>query len=178
MKKIFVVTPFLAKYYRTETINNYVAQMASIARGYLQDEEIEVHTNFFLEPTGETEEDGTMLMCLRNSDNMLQYTIEELEEIAKCDAIFKLDWYPYIDGEGCVVTPLDAQLDKYFFGNSIPVYRIDNNNGGNIKIKIACFNKYYEKDHIYITNYKYLKKVTKIIWDDLFEHNEELYSNK
>lgn len=124
MKKIFVVTPFDMKYYRTETINNHVAQMASIARGYLQDEEIEVHTNFFLEPTGEVDEDGTPVTALRNHDNMLQYTIEELEEIAKCDAIFKLDWYPY-GNNGPVVTPLDYQMDKYFFANQIPIYKIN-----------------------------------------------------
>lgn len=125
MKKIFVVTPFLAKYFRTETINNHVAQIASIARGYLQDEEIEVHTNFFLEQTGEFDEDGTPVTVLRNHDNLLQYTIEELEEIAKCDAVFRCDWYPWADGYGCVVTPLDNQMDKFFFGNTIPVYRIN-----------------------------------------------------
>lgn len=124
MKKIFVVTPIDTRYFRTETVNNYVAQMASIARGYLQDEEIEVHTNFFLEPTGEVDEDGTPVTALRNGDNMIQYMIEELEEIAKVDAVFKSDWYPYAP-EGPIVTPMDLQIDKFFFGDKVPVYRIN-----------------------------------------------------
>ena len=124
MKKIFVVTPFETKYFRTETINDHVAQMASIARGYLMDEEIEVHTNFFLEQTGETDEDGTPITVLRNHDNMIQYLVEELEEIAKCDAVFKLDWYPHT-AQGSVVNPFDEFMsDHYSTREIIPVYCI------------------------------------------------------
>lgn len=118
MKKIFVVTPFYTDNFTTETINNYVAQVTSIARGYLQDEEIEAHTNFFLEPEG-VDENGDPIMKLRNHDNMLQYTIEELEEIVKCDAIFKLDWYGWD-----ILTPFDMHLDGHFVGNCIPVYSL------------------------------------------------------
>lgn len=121
MKKIYVVTPFQAELYRPETINEYVKQIGSIARGYLKDEDIEVHTNYFLEPTGEKDTDGTNITALRNRDNMLQYCVEALQEMAKCDAIFKSEWYPNT-GKGYVITPMEEYMGgNDYFSGIIPV---------------------------------------------------------
>lgn len=85
MKKVYLFTPVEG---RTEDINNYISAAANILRAMFENrgEDIEIVTNFNLEPAG-TDADGERITKIRNCDNPILYMSEELALINGCDYI-------------------------------------------------------------------------------------------
>ena len=82
MKKVFIMTPMLINDDITsDDINTYIRKAEAIIG-----EDIEVETNFFLEPIG-TDKDGEAIMQVRNADDEIAYMAEELSAMEKCDYI-------------------------------------------------------------------------------------------
>ena len=94
MKKVFILTPMeINEVATTEKINTYIRKMSGAVKAIL-DEDIEIVTNFFLEPVG-VDKDGEKIMQVRNSDDEIAYMAEELAAIKECDYIVAPD---YISG--------------------------------------------------------------------------------
>lgn len=89
MKKVYLFTPTEG---RTEDINNYISAAANILRAMFENrgEEIEIVTNFNLEPAG-TDADGERITKIRNCDNPLLYMSEEAALIDSCDYVARPD---------------------------------------------------------------------------------------
>lgn len=86
MKKVFIMTPMLINDTITsDDINTYIRKASGAAEAIIG-EEIEVETNFFLEPVG-TDKDGEVIMQVRNADDEIAYIAEELAAMEKCDYI-------------------------------------------------------------------------------------------
>jgi len=86
MKKVFIMTPMeINEVITSEVINTYIRKAAGAAKAII-DEDIEVETNFFLEPIG-TDKDGEPIMQVRNSTDEIAYMAEELSLMEKCDYI-------------------------------------------------------------------------------------------
>ena len=85
MKKVYLFTPVEG---RTEDINNYISAAANILRAMFENrgEEIEIVTNFNLEPAG-TDADGERITKIRNCDRPLLYLSEEAALIDGCDYV-------------------------------------------------------------------------------------------
>lgn len=91
MKKVYLFTPVEG---RTEDINNYISAAANILKAMFENrgEEIEIVTNFNLEPAG-MDADGEKITKIRNCDNPLLYMSEELALINGCDYFARPDRY-------------------------------------------------------------------------------------
>lgn len=85
MKKVYLFTPTEG---RTEDINNYISAAANILKAMFENrgEEIEIITNFNLEPAG-TDADGERITKIRNCDNPILYMSEELALLNGCDYV-------------------------------------------------------------------------------------------
>lgn len=91
MKKVYLFTPVEG---RTEDINNYISAAANILRAMFENrgEEIEIVTNFNLEPAG-TDADGERITKIRNCDNPILYMSEELALLNGCDYLARPEHY-------------------------------------------------------------------------------------
>lgn len=86
MKKVFIMTPMeIDEVITSEVVNTYIRKAAGAAKAII-DEDIEVETNFFLEPIG-TDKDGEPIMQVRNSTDEIAYMAEEFSLMEKCDYI-------------------------------------------------------------------------------------------
>lgn len=86
MKKVFIMTPIeINEEVTTEKINTYIRKMSGAIKAILE-EDIEVVTNFFLEPVG-VDKDGEKIMQVHNSNDEIVYMAEELAAIKDCDYI-------------------------------------------------------------------------------------------
>ena len=85
MKKVFIMTPCRLMNYSVEEVNNYIAKAAEIAK-VIAGEDIDVNTNFFLEPVG-TDKNGDAILGLRHEHDQLAYMAEEMAGMADADII-------------------------------------------------------------------------------------------
>lgn len=91
MKKVFILTPMeINDCVTTEKINTYIRKMSGAIKAILE-EDIEVVTNFFLEPVG-VDRDGEKIMQVRNRNDEIAYMAEELAAIKECDYIAAPDY--------------------------------------------------------------------------------------
>lgn len=94
MKKVFIMTPIeINEEVTTEKINTYIRKMSGAIKAIL-DEDIEVVTNFFLEPVG-VDKDGEKIMQVRNRNDEIAYMAEELAAIETCDYIAVPEFISY-----------------------------------------------------------------------------------
>ena len=86
MKKVFIMTPIeINDCVTVEKINTYIRKMTGAVKAILE-EDIEVVTNFFLEPVG-VDKDGEKIMQVHNRNDEIAYMAEELAAIKECDYI-------------------------------------------------------------------------------------------
>ena len=94
MKKVFIMTPIeINEEVTTEKINTYIRKMSGAIKAILE-EDIEVVTNFFLEPVG-VDKDGEKIMQVRNRNDEIAYMAEELAAIKECDYIAVPEFIAY-----------------------------------------------------------------------------------
>jgi len=93
MKKVFIMTPIeINEEVTTEKINTYIRKMSGAIKAILE-EDIEVVTNFFLEPVG-VDKDGEKIMQVRNHNDEIAYMAEELAAIKECDYVAAPNYCP------------------------------------------------------------------------------------
>lgn len=98
MKKVFIMTPIeINDCVTVEKINTYIRKMTGAIKAILE-EDIEVVTNFFLEPVG-VDRDGEKIMQVRNHNDEIAYMAEELAAIETCDYIAVPEFIGYRDEE-------------------------------------------------------------------------------
>ena len=86
MKKVFIMTPMeIDEYVTSEMVNTYIRKAAGAAKAII-DEDVEVETNFFLEPVG-TDADGEPIMQVRKFNDEIAYMAEELQLMQNCEYI-------------------------------------------------------------------------------------------
>lgn len=91
MKKVFIMTPIeVNEEVTVEKINTYIRKMSGAIKAILEDD-IEVVTNFFLEPVG-FDKDGEKIMQVHNHNDEIAYMAEELAAIKECDYIAASDY--------------------------------------------------------------------------------------
>lgn len=96
MKKVFIMTPMkLTQKVNSEKINNYIRKAAEITKIIVEDE-IEVETNFFLEPVGK-DKDGEDIMQIVNANDEIAYMHDELGLMKDCDYIVMPECLGYGD---------------------------------------------------------------------------------
>lgn len=107
MKKVFIITPVkIDDCVTVEKINTYIRKMSGAVKAILE-EDIEVVTNFFLEPVG-VDKDGEKIMQVRNSNDEIVYMAEELAAIKDCDYIAVPD-YVSTEAWSCNYGPLSRE---------------------------------------------------------------------
>lgn len=96
MKKVFIMTPIeINDCVTVEKINTYIRKMTGAVKAILE-EDIEVVTNFFLEPVG-VDKDGEKIMQIHNRNDEIAYMAEELAAVKECDYIVVPEFIDYHD---------------------------------------------------------------------------------
>ena len=116
MKKVFIMTPMLINDSITsDDINTYIRKASGAAEAIIG-EEIEVETNFFLEPIG-TDKDGEPIMQVRNADDEIAYMAEELSAMEKCDYIIMSSLSNYNASFSCTYGIIKEQFFNIFLND-------------------------------------------------------------